>query len=404
MKLHLLIFFLFTFALAGSLCAQEEEEMSLEVERTESDEPATAENPFNSITLKGIHFTGYADIFGSYQTTKPANGQNPYSSYPFHGNEMGISYAYVQAKYEDSKMMATVALHMGNIVDLMYAEEPTMLKMVREMSVGYRFSRRWWVDAGIFPSVYGTESFITKNNFHATRSITGDFSPDFEEGLRINYQKEYWQIKFLLTNGWQTLQTATNSRRAFGTMLEYHIPGRLKVNWSSYNGMVQQHPPVDLGLDVPLTFRQFDNFFVQYFAGRWSFYVVVDMGWQQNSTKTGWDHWVGNANSVRYRISDKVATAIRYDNYWDPHEKVMFPSMPDDYTRRSGNWPDTTPGGFQVDSYTWTLDYSPVQNLLFRLEARTYQSRTGVAIFPDISGKQVSSTQVLMSMGFSFGR
>jgi hypothetical protein len=384
------------------LLAQNEQQE--EVEKTEVDEPAAAENRFPSRSLSGIRFTGYFDIFGTYQTTRPANGENPFSSYPFRGNEFGISYAYVQAKYEDTKMVATVALNMGNIVDLMYEEQPPLLKLVREMSVGYKFNEEWWIDAGIFPSVYGTESFITKNNFHATRSITGDFSPDYEEGFRLNYHKEYWQAKLLVTNGWQVLQPSANSRRAFGTMLEYHIPGKLKLNWSTYNGVVQQRPPLDLGPDVPLTFRQFNNIFIQYFSGRWSFQSVFDLGWQKSADNKTWQQWVGNANSIRYKISDKVSTAVRWDSYWDPTEKVMFPSMPDNYIRGTGDWPNIVPGGFQVDSYTWTVDYSPVQNILFRWEARTYHSRTGVAIFPDGDTKRTDNSFILMSMGFSFGK
>ncbi len=384
-----------------NLFAQEVQE---DVEMTAVDEPAAAENRFPSKNLKGIQFTGYFDIFGTYQTTRPTNGENPFSSYPFRGNEFGISYAYVQAKYEDSKIVGVVALNMGNIVDLMYVEQPSQLKFIREISVGYKFSEQWWIDAGIFPSVYGTESFITKNNFHATRSMTGDFSPDYEEGFRLNYHKGYWQAKLLLTNGWQVLQPSANSRKALGTMLEYHIPGKLKVNWSAYNGYTQQRPPVDLGPIVPLTFRQFNNVFVQYFAGRWSFQAVFDLGWQKSNDNTTWEQWVGNANSVRYKISDHFSTAIRWDSYWDPTEKVLFPSMPDNYTRTTGDWANNTPGGFQVDSYTWTLDYSPVQNILFRLEARTYQSRTGIAIFPDGGTKQKSTSLILASMGFSFGK
>jgi hypothetical protein len=134
-------------------------------------------------------------------------------------------------------MVGTIALNLGNIVDLMYEEQPPLLKLIREMSVGYKFSEKVWIDAGIFPSVYGTESFITKNNFHATRSITGD--SDYEERLRLNYHKGYWQAKLLLTNGWQVIQPAANSRKSLGTMLEYHIPGRLKIRWSTYNGVIQ---------------------------------------------------------------------------------------------------------------------------------------------------------------------
>lgn len=403
-RIKFLITILCLFILIGESARLQAQEKQEEVEKTEVDQPAAAESRFPSTDLKGIHFTGYFDIFGTYQTTRPLNGENPFSSYPFRGNEFGISYAYVQAKYEDSKIVATVALNMGNIVDLMYLEQPTQLKFVREMSAGYKFNEEWWIDAGIFPSVYGTESFITKNNFHATRSITGDFSPDYEEGFRLNYHRGFWQAKMLLTNGWQVLQPSPNSRRSFGTMLEYHIPGKLKLNWSTYNGVTQQHPPVDLGPYVPLTFRQFNNIFIQYFAGRWSFQSVIDIGWQRNIENTAWNSWIGNANSVRYKITDQVSTAFRWDSYWDPTEKVMFPSMPDNYIRTTGDWPNTTPGGFQVDSFTWTLDFSPIQNLLFRFEARTYQSRNSEAIFPDGNTKRTNSSFVLGSIGFSFGK
>jgi hypothetical protein len=234
--------------------------------------------------------------------------------------------------------------------------------------------------------------------------MTGDFSPDYEEGFRLNYHKGYWQAKFLVTNGWQVLQPSANSRKTLGTMLEYHVPGRLKINWSSFNGLTQQRPPVDLGPDVPLTFRQFNNVFVQYFAGRWSFQAVLDIGWQKSNDNRTWEQWIGNANSIRYKISDHFSTALRWDSYWDPTEKVMFPSMPNPYVRTTGDWPNATPGGFQVDSFTWTLDYSPVQNILFRLETRTYQSRNSVAIFPDGTSYRTSNAFVLMSIGFSFGK
>jgi hypothetical protein len=57
---------------------------------------------------------------------------------------------------------------------------------------------------------------------------------------------------------------------------------------------------------------------------------------------------------------------------------VMFPSMPDNYVRGLGRLGEQYTGGFQEYSFTWTLDYSPVQTQSFRLEGRTYHSRRQV--------------------------
>jgi hypothetical protein len=65
------------------------------------------------------------------------------------------------------KFLAKAAFHSGEIVDLMYRDEDYLIKFIRELSMTYRVNEQVEFEAGIFPAVFGAETFINKDNLHA---------------------------------------------------------------------------------------------------------------------------------------------------------------------------------------------------------------------------------------------
>lgn len=100
-------------------------------------------------------------------------------------------------------MTAKAAFHTGEIVGVMYAGEDYLYKFIRELSFTYRLTYKMEMEAGIFPAIYGAETFLNKDNFHAARAVMTDFAPDFETGVRLKYRySRYWRTTLQITNGW----------------------------------------------------------------------------------------------------------------------------------------------------------------------------------------------------------
>ena len=62
------------------------------------------------------------------------------------------------------------------------------------------------LEAGIYPSHIGMESFQTHLNWNYTRSWLGELSPYYQAGLKLAYPfSDRWSGQIHLLNGWQAI-------------------------------------------------------------------------------------------------------------------------------------------------------------------------------------------------------
>ncbi len=298
---------------------------------------------------KAIQLEGYLDINYAWDNNKPINNIRLYNSNPLHVNQFNLAYTYAQIAYNHKHYKAVVALHTGGIVDLMYAGEDYLIKFVRELSFKWYVNKSIALETGIMPSVYGMETFISRDNYNAARLIMTDFAPDYEMGLRLHYKvSEHWKGLIQVTNGWQVIRD--NNRKPGYGMVNYYETKRLHVNWGLYAG---QEPYKDKAEQ----WRFYSNLFAKIYAGRFTFVPLFDYGMLQNPYTKKYDTWQCYGLVTRYAFTNKWAAALRYERVFDPHH--IIPELYNTDTR-----------GFRLHDGTATLEYIPIKNIVLRLEGR----------------------------------
>ncbi len=324
---------------------------------------------------KQLFFSGYVDGYyavdfsnpynGSYDLDQKGigNGGRDFTSNPLYDRQFSFGYGFFQVEFEHKGVGFRLAYQFGDIVQKMYIDEPERMRYIREASVNLQLSEKLLMEVGYMPSIFGFETFINKENMHATRSYMNDFAPDFDAGARFYYKTTADEVlKFQITNGWQ-VERDKNNQPALGAAYVREIPKKYLFNWGMFIG--------DESLrHQKAAYRWYNNIFMKINHGdRWIFAPVIDLGWEQQ-TKTGrqhkaWAPWQSYGFSARYAVTEKHGVAARYDRTLD-----MGTVTPELYTG--------TPHGWNSNGYTLTYEYLYSENCTIRLEGRYVKSEDAV--------------------------
>jgi hypothetical protein len=280
-----------------------------------------------------------------------------------YSDKFTLPYAYVGSTYEINKLTLRLALHMGDIVESLYAQELESMRMVREASLNYQFTKKFSVEAGIFPSLYGFEIFLSKENLHATRGYIADFAPDYEAGVRFKYQiNKFWSGRIMVLNGWQEIKDS-NGKKALGFVAQYDNRKNTFFNWGIYLGDVRE-----IGESFSRN-RVYHNIFWKRTVNRWTFVPMLDFAHQQQSENNNEVLFmIAPALSVRYSFNSNWAVASRWDMVNDP--KNMIPELNGKLVTPSLINAANNPNGWQSNSVTLTLERLLSENFTVRMEGR----------------------------------
>ena len=315
-----------------------------------------------------LSFNLYGDfgyVFGPQKThtyfdpiegeTVTTYGRRDFTSYPLYANQFSLSYGFIQGQYElKDKLKFKFAFHTGHIVDALYLEESPSTRIIRELSLYYHLNPKWALEIGIFPSYFGAEIVLNKENLHATRAYIADFTPDYEAGVRLHYKAdEYNTFSAMVLNGWQVIKE-TNTTKAFALAWSLNKPGKIIGNW---NLMFADEQP--LSAAQPLL-RHYQNIYFRiWMSKRLLVLPVLDVMIEQKpgDEAKGWNKMIAPAFSARYGLSEKFGVAGRYEHIYDP--KSLIPELRTD-----------APSGWQNQAVTLTFEYLPINLVTFRIEGK----------------------------------
>ncbi len=314
-----------------------------------------------------ITFSGYVDIYYSYDTAKPENHTKPGFIYNYNkSNEVNLNLGMAKVNYSKENVRGNLALMAGTYAEYNMAAEQDLLKHVYEANVGVKISKEHnlWVDAGVMPSHIGYESAIGKDCMNLTRSIGAENSPYYEAEVKVGYtsDSEKWYLAVMYLNGWQRIQKIDgNQTPAFGTQLTFKPTAKVSLNWSTYAGNEQP--------DVDKKWRYFNDFYGTFkLTDKTSIIAGFDIGAQQSAKgSSDYDVWYTPSAVVQYKPTDKIQLAARGEYYQD-EKGVIIP-----IAIGTG-----TPNGFKTYGFSANFDYLPVENVMFRIEARTLNSKDDI--------------------------
>jgi hypothetical protein len=332
-----------------------------------------------------IKISAYIETYYIYDFGNPANHQLPDFIYSFNRhNEINLNLGLIKAAYETSMVRANLAIMTGTYANANLAGEPGVLRNVFEANSGIKISKNnnLWVDVGIFPSHIGFESAIGAETWNLTRSILADNSPYYESGAKITYicANEKWLLSGLILNGWQRIQRIPgNQTPAFGHQLTFTPNKKIKLNSSSFIGNDYPEPQRRM--------RYFHNFYgIFQIRERLGLTLGFDIGTEQQERGSfEYNLWYSPVIIIRSAVTEKLFVSARAEYYSDPSEVIVS---------------TITANGFRTFGFSLNIDYKITENVMWRLEGRTFNSRDRMFF---IDGLPAQNTGLVgTSIAFSF--
>ncbi|MCV9933336.1 porin [Flavobacterium sp. LS1R47] len=308
-------------------------------------------------------FSGYIDAYYSYDFGNPENHTRPSFLYNYNKhNEVNLNLGLAKVNYAKDNVRGNFAIMAGTYAEYNMAAEQGLLKNVYEANVGVKISKEHnlWVDAGIMPSHIGFESAIGKDCMTLTRSILAENSPYYETGVKLGYtsKSEKWYLAVMYLNGWQRIQKVEgNQTPAFGSQVTYKPNSAVTLNWSTYVGNEQP--------DVERKWRYFNDFYGQFkVSEKVNLIAGFDIGVQQATNgSSDYDVWYSPIVIAQYKPTNKIMVAARGEYYQDKKGVIIATD---------------TPNGFKTYGFSANFDYLAAENVIFRLEARTLNSKDDI--------------------------
>lgn len=265
-------------------------------------------------------------------------------------------------------------------------------RYLSEAYAGYHFNK--WeginVDAGLFMSYIGLNSFYQCENWEYQASFTSDNTPWFFNGLRIQIMPtKYLKIEPWLINGWQSYGKF-NSMPGMGGNITWTPNSNLKLLTNNYYGTDAA------GISDRKRFHSDNSFLMRYFnapsskgISKMAFSATVDFGYEKGGGVNGFKAGDSINGPSQYFTSIMV-----YHRIWFLQNKlaltlgggwmnnpgrylVLYPTgqasplpNPANPTQTEGAFPFSANPGDQFKAWdcSGNIDIIPNQSLTFRIE------------------------------------
>ncbi len=264
-------------------------------------------------------------------------------------------------------------------------------RYLSEANAGIHINK-WYginIDAGLFMSYIGLNSFYQAENWEYQASFTSDNTPWFFNGLRIQiFPTKNLKIEPWIINGWQSYGRF-NAMPGFGANVTYIPSSNLKLITNNYYGS-------DAALIPDRKRFHSDNSVLWRYYNRpksngitkMALSLTGDIGFEKGGGVNGFN------NSNPDKPAQYFLSAMFYNRVWFAKDKmawtlgggwmknpgrylVLYPTgqasplpNPNNSTQTEGAFPFSANPGDQFEGWDFStnLDYMPNQSITFRLE------------------------------------
>jgi hypothetical protein len=337
-----------------------------------------------------VAFGGFVDGYFAYDFGRSRDIDRAFTTQAVRHDEFNINLAFMDATITGARVRGRVAAQFGTAVQANYAAEPRVgsfsgpdvSRYIQEATAGYKVSSSVWVDAGVFFSPFGSENWISRDNWTYTRSLIADNSPYYEAGVKATWTiTPRWSAQLHVINGWQNI-SETNSSKAVGARLDFAPHDGLSFAYDVFVGNEQPD-------SLPSRLRTFNEIiFGASITSRLQLRGTLDVGTQRHADGNGIGSWNGYALLARYQLSPRIALAGRVEGYSDPDQFIVITGEP---------------YGLRASGASLGADIAPMPKLLWRSEVKWLGAHD--PLFPSQSATNDLSSQdvaVVSSVALTF--
>lgn len=337
------------------------------VTETPASKPAAPETPAPSAPAPSavealasrLKLEGGVDTYYSFNFNRPADSANFIPGSGSTGkrhNEFSVNLATLGVSVDPAPVGFHLLLGYGTGMEVLHAAEPTgtavgpnVWRYLQQASLSFAHGPLT-VEAGVYPSHIGLESFQSQANWTYTHSWMGEESPYYQSGVKGTWRfNDAWSVQLHLINGWQTIGE-NNHGKALGTQVAYS-GDRLSASFNTFVG--------DEGNEGSQGLRLFGDLVATYkVTDRFSVAATADAGTQHRPDADA-ALWYAAGLNARVQLSEPVAIAARGEFYKDRDGLI-------------------TGAAQTLVEGTLTLEVKPAEHLTLKLEARQDHSTESV--------------------------
>jgi hypothetical protein len=353
--------------------------------------PPLVMNDKNGETL--LTGTVYLDTYYNFNFANPIDNTQTISSSIGRHNEFQVNLASIGVETNYKHIIGRLWLQAGAMQHIVQELDGSVnhgkntgtgnLKFIREAAAGYHFDK-WYginVEAGIFMSYIGLESYLLQDNWSYQRSMPCDFTPFYFQGARIQmFPTQKLKQEIWVLNGWQTYNSYSKSP-GIGSSTYWRPNENLQLVANFYLGRDTQNPDTLGNQSNRIRFHHDHSIVARYYKNPKSkgiSQMAVSMnnhyGFQKGTdagdTITAKQHFM-YGTSISNRIwfnQNKIAITLRGDYLANGGTYLAFspsPVTPNAYTDGFASDPYKA---LQIFQGTATLDLMPNEYITFRFE------------------------------------
>ncbi len=343
--------------------------------------------------------TAYLDSYYNYNFANPIDNTQTISSSIGRHNEFQVNLASLGIETNYKNTIGRIWLQTGTMQHIIQELDASVnrgrntgtgnLKFIREAAAGYHFNK-WYginIEAGIFMSYIGLESYMLQDNWCYQRSMPCDFTPFYFQGARIQmFPTRKLKTEFWLLNGWQTYNSFGRSP-GVGSSTYWRPNENLQLVMNYYLGRDTQNPDTLGNQSNRIRFHTDNSVVARYYKNPGSKGIsqcAISMnnhygfqkGMDAGDTVTAKQHFM-YGTSIANRIwfnKNKMALTLRGDYLSNGGTYLAFSPSPvyaNDYSQAFITDPYKP---IEIFQGTATLDLMPNDFVTFRFEYGYRQS------------------------------
>jgi hypothetical protein len=362
----------------------------------------------DSALLQTKYFTGSVMIDGNitHSFNNPNDNTVVGSTALARNNEMQISSANFGGDFNYNNARARIMLQFGTRSTVVPRNDLSAYRGQYDLSTAYRYLPEAYagyhfnvwhginVDAGMFMSYIGLNSYYQTENWEYQASFTSDNTPWFFNGIRVQmFPTNKLKIEAWLVNGWQSYGSF-NSMPGFGGNITYCPNENVKILSNDYYGADAA------GIPGRHRFHSDNSLLVRYYnrpnskgISRMAFSLTGDLGFESGAgvvafggdATTPAQNFISgmfynriwfNKNKFAWTIGGGIMTNPgRYLVLAPTGDASPFPN-PSNPTQTAGTHPFTENPGDKFTGWdcSTNFDWMPNQSITFRVELVHRQS------------------------------